>query len=239
MDNKLVYTLIIGIVIIALLALGVGALVMGKSDYQRSVNVSGSGKVYVVPDVAYIYIGVRSQADKVGDALNDNNQQATAVASALKELGVEAKDIQTTAFNVYPQQEYGPDGQITRNYYTVENTVYVSVRDLTKLSNILDTVVRSGANSINGISFDVQNRAAAEAEARKLAIADARARADEIASAAGIQIGSVLNLSVYSSGSPVAVYEGKGGSMAMDVNVPVAAGQMVITAEASITYKIK
>lgn len=238
MENKW-YILVIGIVVIALLALGVGAVLAGKTEYTRSVNVSGTGKVYVVPDVAYIYIGVRSQADKVGDALNENNMQAAQVASALKELGVAEKDIQTTAFNVYPQQEYGPDGQVTRNYYTVENTVYVTARDLAKLSDILDAVVRSGANSINGISFDVQDRSGAEAEARKLAIADARSRADELAGSAGIKIGRVMNLSVYSSGSAVASYDAKGGSMMAPNNVPIAAGQMVITADASITYSIK
>lgn len=238
MENNKWYILIVGIVIVALLALGVGAILTGKADNTRSINVSGTGKVYVVPDVAYIYIGVRSQADKVGDALNDNNAQAAQVAASLKELGVDTKDIQTTAFNVYPQQEYGPDGSVTRNYYTVENTVYVTVRELGKLSDILDAVVRSGANSINGISFDVQDRAAAEAEARKLAIADARARAEEISTAAGIQIGQVINLSVYSSGSAVAMYDAKGGSM-MESSVPIAAGQMVISADANITYHIK
>lgn len=237
--NKVLYVLLV-LIVVAALVLAFGGKYLGLQEpVTRSINVSGSGKVYVVPDVAYIYLGVRSQADQVGDALNQNNAQAAQVASALKELGIADKDIQTTAFNVYPQQEYGPDGQITRNYYTVENTVYVTVRELGKLGDILDTVVRSGANSINGISFDVQDRAAAEAEARKLAIADARSRADEIATAAGIKVGEITGISVYSSSNPVPMYEGKGGMMTAAADVPIAAGQMVITADANITYTIK
>jgi len=238
MKDKL-YILIVGLVMVAL-ALGLnGKVFTGKMASDPSINVTGTGKVYVVPDVAYIYIGVRSQADQVSDALQQNNAQAAQVSSTLKELGIEEKDIQTTAFNVYPQQEYSPEGLLVRTYYTVENTVYVTVRDLAKLGSVLDSVVRSGANSINGISFDVQDRTAAEKQARELAIANARERANEIATSAGVKLGDLINVSVYSSGTPVAMYEGKGGQMAYDSSVPVAAGQMVITADANLIYAIK
>ena len=242
MKSKL-YVVFVAVVMITMLS-ACGSLPVANNTVSpqnlRTINVNGSGKVYLVPDVAYIYIGVRTQADGVGDALNENNSQAQKIASALKEMGIADKDIQTTAFNVYPQQEYSPEGTIIRTYYVVENTVYVTVRDLTKLGETLDTVVRSGANSINGISFDVQDRAKAESDARKMAIADARARADEIAAAAGVQVGDVQTISVYSNNAPMPMYDAKGGGMMAEASqVPVAAGQMVITADASVTFLIK
>ncbi|MRR52710.1 MAG: DUF541 domain-containing protein, partial [Rhodocyclaceae bacterium] len=124
--------------------------------------------------------------------------------------------------------------------YVVENTVNVTVRDLNSLGQVLDAVVRSGANSINSISFDVADRTTAEAKARELAIQDAQARADEIAKLSGVQLGVLISVNVYNSGASVPVYDGKGGGMqAANGQVPVAAGQLVITADASVSYEIK
>jgi uncharacterized protein YggE len=204
----------------------------------RQINVSGTGKVYLVPDIAYIYIGVRSQADDVATALAQNNRQAQTIADTLKQQGIAAEDIQTTAFNVYPQQEYTPEGAPGKITYVVENTVFVKVRELQKLGEILNAVVQGGANTINGISFDVQDRATAEAEARRLAVEDAKAKAGEIAGLAGVTLGELQNISVYSSGGPMPVYEAKGGLAAFS-SVPIAAGQLVIQADANLTYEIK
>ncbi len=181
------------------LMLILGALVMGLlaacqpvpqpqgTSFPPQISVTGTGKVYLVPDIAYVYIGVRSQADDVATALSLNNTQAQAIANTLKERNVVPEDIQTTAFNVYPQQEYLPSGETGKTFYVVENTVFVKIRDLGNLGTLLDAVVRSGANSINGISFDVQDRASAEAEARKLAVEDAKAKAVELAALSGVE----------------------------------------------------
>ena len=206
----------------------------------RTINASGHGQIYIVPDVAYIYVGVRSDADEVSDALNKNNAQAQAVAEAVKALGVDAKDIQTASFNVYPMSDYGMDGQISRKYFVVENTVYVTVRDLGKLGDLLDSVVRSGANTINSISFDVVDKAAAMAEARDQAIAKARAEAEAIAKASGVTLGDLQTVNVYTSDGASPVYDAKGGMNAAVVSqVPVSAGQLVITADANLVYEIK
>ncbi len=119
-------------------------------------------------------------------ALNDNNEQAQAVTAALKTLNIEEKDIQTTSFNIYPQQQYEANtGKITGTIYMVDNTVYVTIRDLKKLGESLDAVVRSGANSINGINFDVVDKETALSKARELAITNARKQAEELAKASG------------------------------------------------------
>jgi len=204
------------------------------------VNVNGTGQVYLVPDIAYVLVGVHSESESVLDALNKNNQDAQSISDTLQKMGLEAKDIQTSAFNVYPQQQYGPNGEMTGTIYVVENSVYVTVRDLKKMGELLDAVVRSGANSINSISFDVEDKAAAYSEARALAVKDAMAQAEELSEAAGVELGDLVGLSAYSSGPPVAYYEGKGGAMNVAAGeVPVAAGQLVLTMNASMTYEIK
>lgn len=238
--KRTVLITVLGLLIVGLLAACQGAAPVNNYVTPPQISVSGSGKVYLVPDIAYVYIGVRSQADDVATALSQNNAQAQAIASTLKERNVAAEDIQTSSFNVYPQQEYTPTGELSKTVYVVENSVFVKVRDLQNLGTLLDAVVRSGANSINGITFDVQDRASAEAEARKLAVDDAKAKAVELANLAGIELGNLYSVSVYSSGGAMPVFEAKGGGgAAYDASAPVAAGQMVIQADASMTYFIK
>jgi uncharacterized protein len=209
------------------------------SEPLRTITVNGTGQVTLNPDLAYVYIGVQSQSEKVADALTQNNDKAKAVASSLREMGIEEKDIQTSSFNIYPQQQYGTNGEVTSTTYVVNNTVNVTVRDLQLMGKLLDVVVRTGANSINGVSFDVQDKSKAVAEARKLAIESARGQADEMAQTAGVTLGDLQTMSVYSSQPPVAMYEAKGGMAADASQVPVSAGQLVIQVEVSATYFIK
>ena len=206
----------------------------------RSMSVVGRGEVYLIPDIAYINVGTRSEALDVATALSDNNKQAQAISAILTEMGIDPLDIQTTAFNVYPYQNYGMDGQPTDLKYVVENTVNVKVRNLNSLGEVLDAVVKSGANQIYGISFDVEDRKQAEADARRLAIQDATEKAQELAGITGITLGEFLNINVYSNGSPQPVYDAKGGGFPVAQSAaPISAGQMIITADANLVYSLK
>lgn len=205
----------------------------------RTISVTGSGQVTLAPDVAYVYIGVRSQAPNVSDALADNNDKSQTVSASLQELGVEAKDIQTSSFNIYPQQNYSPTGEMLDTTYVVDNTVYVTVRDLQSLGQLLDVVTRSGANSINGISFDVNDKSAAVSDARRLAVESARTQAEEMAAVSGVELGDLQTLNAYTTNPIMPMYEGKGG-MAMDAaSVPISAGQVVIRVEVNVVYFIR
>lgn len=236
--KKKVLVLVLGVLLVSILAACQGNAPVTLSN-PRLISTNGVGKVYLVPDIAYVYIGVHSQADNVAAALSQNNSQAQAITSTLKELNIASEDIQTTAFNVYPQQTYGPNGEVTAPIYVVDNQVYVKVRDLQNLGGLLDAVIRSGANTINGITFDVQDHASAEAEARKIAVEDAKAKASELANLAGVQLGDLYGINISSSGSPMPVYEAKGGVGGGAASVPVAAGQLMIEVDANLTYLIK
>lgn len=243
--NKKPFALLFALVMVFVLAacqLAPAAVQPGGYGMQpRMISVNGTGKIYLAPDVAYVIVGVQSQDENVGAALTKSHEKAQAIAAKLQELGIEAKDIQTSSFNIYPSQQYSPEGQPTTMLYVVDNTVSVTVRDLTLLGKLLDEAVRAGANSINGINFDLLDRAKAVADARELAITDARSQADAIAQAAGVSIESLYNMSVYLSDAAAPMYDGKGGTMvnAAGGQVPVSAGQLVITVNVSASYTIK
>ena len=205
----------------------------------RTINVNGTGTVTVSPDIAYITIGVHTEGAEVSEALASNTQQAQTVSDALKQLGVEGKDIQTTAFNVYPQQQYGPNGEMLDIKYVVDNSVYVTVRDLTRMGEVLSTVVKSGANNINGIQFDVADRSAALTEARKKAVDDANKQANEMAVAAGAHLGKIQSLNVNNASSTVGPISLKSDAAYTGGNVPVSAGQMVLSVNVNATYELE
>jgi uncharacterized protein YggE len=211
-----------------------------ESQPQRTMTVSGSGKVYLTPDVAYVTIGVHSENYDAKKAVADNNASAQQVIAAIKGMGVEAKDIQTTNFSIYPQQEYDDQGKPTGKIkYVVDNSVYVTVRDLAKIGDVLNQSVQSGANSISGIQFDVADKTSAETEARKAAVNDAAAKAKELADAAGVTLGPIQTINESVSGTPIPQYRLAAAPMAADSSVPVEAGQMVLTIDVNIVYQIQ
>jgi len=237
--NKKLSLIFISVLVLGLLAACTPGAAPAASENLRSMNVSGTGRVTIVPDMATINIGVRTEADAVSDALEGNTAQANAIADVLQEMGVAEEDIQTSNFNVYPSERYDPmTGQVEGRYFVVENNVTVTVRDLPKLGNILSAVVEAGANNIYGINFSVDDREAALAEARQLAIEDAQAKAQAIAEEAGVELGDLVNISVSSSDMPITYYDAKGGAYS-EAAAPIAAGTLSIVMQAYLTYEIQ
>lgn len=240
MNKKYIY-IIAGL--LSIIILGACGQVAAPQAAQnvRTLYVDGSGQVTLVPDIAYINIGVRTEAEDVSSSLSQNSKLAEAITAELKRLGVDEKDIKTTSFNVYPMQNYDMEGKVTKTTYVVENTVNITVRKLADLGKLLDSTVKAGANSIYGISFDVEDKSAAIDQARELAIQDAKEKAEKVASAAGVKLGEVQNINVYTSSGVTPYYDAKmglGGAESM-AQVPVSAGTLMITATASLTYEIK
>lgn len=212
----------------------------GEADAQgRTLSVAGSGKAYLTPDLATISIGVRTENSNAARAVMDNNAQAAEIATVLRDMGVEEKDIQTSNFNIYANQQYDDRGNPIATTYVVENTVFVTVRDLSKLGELLGAAVEAGANQVYGIQFDVENREEALSQARKAAIENARAKAEELAAAAGVTLGEIQSINE-SGGVPVPIFEGKGGgALVAAPEVPVSPGQLSISVEVSVVFEIK
>ncbi len=237
--------IVVVLIVIAALVAGCNPFVIER-DYEskpadRTIGVNGTGSVYAEPDVAYIYIGVHTENEDPKAALNANTVQAQDVITAIKQTGIMDKDIQTSNFNVCPSVQYGAMGETLGTVYMVDNTVNVTVRDLSTLGDLLEAVVSSGANSINGITFDILDKDSLASEAREKAVENARQQAKDVAEAAGVDLGELMYVSVYYSGTTYPQYEGKGGggAYASDMSVPVSAGRLVITAEVNMTFRIK
>ena len=206
----------------------------------RTLSVTGSAQAALTPDIAYINIGVHSENVDPKEAVASNNVSSKAVADALKALGVDGKDILTTNFSIYPQDEWGPDGQKIGTKFMVDNTVYVTLRDLTKIGDLLGAAVKAGANSINGIQFDVADKTPYLAEARKAAVENANLQAQDLSKAAGVELGPVQSLNYYNTYASQVPMDMKGvGGGGAAAAVPVSPGQLSITVDVSVVYEIK
>lgn len=212
----------------------------GTQPPQRTLNVTGTGKAYLTPDIAYINIGVHTEGKDAAEAVGSNNSQSLKVADALKKFNIDPKDIQTTNFSIFPQQQVDQNGKVTGVNYMVDNTVFVTLRDISKLGDVIGAAVNAGANSINSIQYDASDRSSALSEARKAAVNDALAQAKELASASGVTLGDIQTINGY-TGQPVPVFEAKGygGGAAAPATVPVSPGQMVLTLDVNVVFEIK
>jgi uncharacterized protein YggE len=214
---------------------------VGSTAPNRNLSVTGTGTVYLTPDIAYIYIGVHTEDENISQAVADNNAKAEAVASALSDFGVADRDIQTSNFSIWPNQQYDPmTGQISGTVYMVDNSVYVKVRDLDSLADLLEAAIDAGANSINSIQFDVADKSAGMTDARQLAVDNANALAAELASAANVQLGEIQTISYYDSQVyPYYGYGmGGGGGGEGGGGAPIAPGQLTLSVTVSITYDL-
>ncbi len=211
-----------------------------SSDTPRTLSINGHGEVTLTPDIAYIYVGVHTEHEDAATAVADNNEQAQSVIDALKAAGIKPEDISTTNFSLWTSQNYDMSGQPTDSKFVVDNTVNITVRDLTQLGDLLGTAIDAGANSVNGISFDVSDKDAALSEARELAVADARTQAAELAGLAEVELGDIQSLSMY-GGTPTPYYGGSAREATEQAvsSVPISPGQFVISVDVSIVFGLK
>lgn len=240
------FYLFVPILILALVLSACGALGTASTaaPQPRTLNVSGNGTVYLAPNIAYIYVGVHTDDPDLASGVSTNNAQTQALVDALKNAGIDGKDIQTSNFSVYTNGTPGFDPNTkqplnTGRYYSIDNTVYVTVRDLSKLGQILSTAVGAGANSINSISFDVADKTAAMVEARQKAMANASSLAGELAKTAGLTLGQIQNVT-YSENSYTPMFGmGGGGAAAPNASVPIQPGQTQVSVAVGVTYLVK
>jgi uncharacterized protein YggE len=240
MKTKFIFLISILVLGSVLSACGPSNITVQPQPPERTITVSGTGKVTLTPDIAYISIGVNSQNASAKDAVAENNTQSQAVIAAIKGFGIANKDIQTTNFSIYPQQQFDANGKQTGIIYVVNNTVYVTIRDLSKLGDLLDSTVSSGANNINSIEFDVADKTSALTQARQAAVAEARKQADELTKATNVGVGAVQSISYNDTTAPITIQYAKAAVAAAPApSVPVQAGSMEISTTVTIVYELK
>ncbi|MEZ4729320.1 MAG: SIMPL domain-containing protein [Caldilineaceae bacterium] len=215
----------------------------GSATLPRTITVVGEGKVTIKPDTARAQIGVEVMKQSVKEASEANKATLEAVLAALQAQGIAEEDIQTSSFSIYAER-YGPEGPLPENQtnYRVSNNVTVVIRDLDKVGTVLDAAIEAGANNIYGVEFGLDDPTTLKAEARQSAIADARAKATELAELNDVAVGNVVSVSEVIGGNGgyynVSNFNqfdrGMGGGGA----TPVSPGELELALQLQVVYAI-
>ncbi len=207
-----------------------------------TLSVSGTGQVFVEPDMATLRVGVETQDETATAALSANSEAAQKVIDTLKQQGVEEKDIQTANFSVYPVYEDAsrietrPEGPRVIGY-RVTNQVVARTGKLDELGALLDVTVSQGANRIDSLEFGLEDTVPAADEARRLAVQDARRKAEVYAEAAGVALDGILSIGEGADG-PLPMRDMAFRAEAAAMAVPVAPGETTVTATVQIVWEI-
>ena len=212
------------------------------------IEVGGEGTAYRAPDLAVTQLTVMRNAATAADALAEANEAIAAVTKAMGELGIEKRDLQTAGFQISPQYQYDnqPNGQQSPPKvvgYEVRNSLSVKVRDLAKLGDVLDRAVQLGVNEGGSINFEIDDASAISNEARRLAVADARKRAETLAEASGLKLGRVILIQDGAMRNeplpPVPMMELKMAAPASaSSRVPVETGENAVRADVRVVYEL-
>lgn len=202
------------------------------------IHVTGEGEVVTAPDMAQVSVGVTARAEDAALALDQTSQAVAQVVSRLQSEGVDAADVQTGALSLQPiRPPRSTDGTNLPAIIGFEagNRVRVIVRNLDKLGRILDLVVEDGANQLNGLTFTLKDPEPARSRSRAMAVADAIRRAEELADAAGVELGAIRSISEQSGrGAPVMEM-----AAARVSDVAIAPGTLAIAARVTMSFEIE
>lgn len=237
--------LVLGIILIlSLSGIVVISILRDKivNNYPNQVSVNGQGKVSYQPDTANITIGV--QIDKIEnaeEALKMLNEKVNKIITALTALGIQSKDIKNQNYSLYPFYDY-IEGVNTLNGYNANQQIVIKVAGIDKNFNILNQVVsesaKAGANQVLGVSFETSQIEELKQEARILAIADAKKKAEALSGAIGISLDEVIGWweNVI---SPSPYYDVNYGGMGGGGNPVINSGAHEVSVELTLNYKLK
>ena len=209
---------------------------------ERSISVPGRGEVLVAPDVVSVTLGVQTRNANVAAAVEENNRLAAAIMEAARQAGVADSDMQTTYFNVYAQTQYDQFGVLAeQGTYWVDNNLTVRLRDVDRLSELLQAAVDAGATNIYGVTFSVAETTAAEVEARAEAMADAQTRAEQIAGDAGLTLGEPITISTGVTLPVPQIFYGAGayGIGGGGEGPPISSGTNTVAVDVTVSYTLR
>lgn len=243
MSNRLAFALAGTVLVGAAALLAAPAMAQQNPPGQQSprISVTGEGEVAVAPDMAILNLSVLREGETARAALTANSEAMKQVLAALKEAGVAERDLQTSGLSIQPRfaqpgKERNIEPKITG--YSVSNGLTVRVRKLTDAGAILDKAVTLGVNQGGGIVFVKDDLKPTLTEARKLAVADAVARAKTLAEAADIKLGRILTIEEQSNLPRPMPFGGPMRMAASDASVPLAAGENSYRTQVNVVFEI-
>lgn len=204
----------IRVLIVVMLSLCSGVIVPGlalansePAQERGSIQVTGSAVVTGSPDVAYITLGVETKDASAEAASRDDANRMSKVFAALKALGLTDKELATSGYNVYSSTQVlgrGTDTEVSITTYHVQNRINITTKELNSVGQIIDVSVKAGANQVQGIRFDIENKQAMQLQALKDAVQQGKAKAEIMAEAAGVTLGGLSTMNEnYSSYAPI------------------------------------
>ncbi|MCC7247223.1 MAG: SIMPL domain-containing protein [Lysobacter sp.] len=229
--------------------LAIGSVVMNASAQVAApastttdgtlLSVSAEAKATRVPDVATMSTGVVTQAADANGALRANAEEMNKVMSAVKAAGIAERDVQTSGISIYPQYRYAENKPPVITGYQASNTVNLKVRDIAKLGKVLDALVASGANQVNGPNFEIDQPEEAYDEARRNALAKAQARAEMYAKTLGLRVRRIVSIDEGTGYQPPVMLRMAAKTMAMDaMESPVSPGESTLSANLNVVFEL-
>ena len=224
----------------------VGFVMLKKSpDIQNQFSVTGDGKVFAKPDIANLTIGFKTEVKPTAaEAVKENTVKMNDIIAALKNLGIEGKDIQTVDYSLNPSYDW-PNGKQHLIGYEVSQNATIKIRDLNKIGDAISKTAEKGANQIGNIDFTIDDENELKAEARDLAIEKAVDKAQEIAQKTGMKLGKIINVYENQYYAPQTNYLAKSmdsgiGGMGGGLPAPeIQVGQNEVTVEVNVVYEVK
>jgi uncharacterized protein len=211
-------------------------------DTVRSISVIGNGSVKAEPDVADISLGVTKQGEEAAEAAAKAAEAMESMIAALLEMGIAEADIQTTSLSLNPLYDWNNEPASIEGW-EANNMVLVTIRDIDSVGAVVDAATAAGATNVHGISFRVEDATEAETAAREAAVADARTKADTLASAAGVTITGVISITELRDEPPQPLYLDR-AEMAFAAGdtaatTPVMPGEVELMVDIRIEYAIQ
>ena len=200
---------------------------------QHTITVSGDGSVLANPDTAHVTLGVQVQDSELASAQSHATTNMNAVLAALKNDGIKDADIKTVNYSIYVNQD--PNGGGTVTGYTVMNQVDVKISEIDKVGSIIDDAVAAGANNVGGVQFTVENVDQLIQQARARAMADAQAKAQQLAKLGGVTLGMPVSISEGTTTAPQP-YAVDSRESAAAGSVPIQTGTNEISVTVTVSY---
>lgn len=226
-------------------------LACGKGDenyYYNSITVEGVGSADAEPEIARVIFGVDITGEDPAEVVNEAAQLINDAMAAAREEGVEGEDMQTTFYNLWVEEVYDPYEYVYTGEleYHISHMIRADIRDMNNVGNVLAAVVSSGANTVNSVSFTMENPSVLMNEARKNAVDDARQRAEILAENLNVELGEVVSVSEYNYGyygdyyDATGAYCNYGGGLGGQVSAPsVTPGAFSVSTSVTVAFRIE
>ncbi len=217
------------------------APLQADDDGVTGISVSGEGVAAAAPDIASLSLGVSTLADTARQARDDAAAGMADLIATLTDNGIAEEDYHTSQFSIEPEYDYRSDGEPLIIGYRVTSMLSVTVRDLDRVGEVIDDAVDAVGDPIRveGVTFSIESLAAIQSEARAQAMADAAAKAEELAELAAVSLGKPISISESSAGGQPKVFFAAEEAAAVDVETPISPGQLEVTVTVQVTYAIQ